>query len=83
MLVFVLSLLWGWRTAMFQLSGFSLLAKSPGMMSSPNANSRPRPPNVALLRALWSLLDGIWGLLRVVGGCWEKEALQQKPENVE
>ena len=26
-----------------------------------------RPPNVALLRALWSLLDGIWGVLQ---GSW-------------
>ena len=25
------------------------------------------PPSVALLRALWSLLDGIWGLLK---GSW-------------
>ena len=24
----------------------------------------PRPPNVPLLRALWSLLDGIWGVLK-------------------
>ena len=29
--------------------------------------SKPRPPNVALLRALWSLLDGIWGVLK---GSW-------------
>ena len=27
----------------------------------------PRPPNGALLRAIWSLLDGIWGLLK---GSW-------------
>ena len=27
----------------------------------------PRLPNVALLRALWSLLDGIWGVLK---GSW-------------
>ena len=27
----------------------------------------PAPPNVALLRALWSLLDGIWGVLK---GSW-------------
>ena len=27
----------------------------------------PRPPNVALLRALWSLLDGIWGVFK---GSW-------------
>ena len=27
----------------------------------------PRPPNAALLRALWSLLDGIWGVLK---GSW-------------
>ena len=27
----------------------------------------PGPPNVALLRALWSLLDGIWGVLK---GSW-------------
>ena len=27
----------------------------------------PGPPNVALLRALWYLLDGIWGLLK---GSW-------------
>ena len=24
----------------------------------------PRPPNVALLRALWSVLDGSWGVLK-------------------
>ena len=24
----------------------------------------PRPPNVPLLKALWSLLDGIWGVLK-------------------
>ena len=29
--------------------------------------SVPRPPNVALLRALGSLLDGIWGVLK---GSW-------------
>ena len=28
----------------------------------------PRPPNVPLLRAIWSLLDGIWGLLKGSGG---------------
>ena len=28
---------------------------------------QPRPPNVALLRALWSLLHGIWGVLK---GSW-------------
>ena len=27
----------------------------------------PTPPNVPLLRALWSLLDGIWGVLK--GSC--------------
>ena len=27
-------------------------------------DSIPRPPNVPLLRALWSVLDGIWGLLK-------------------
>ena len=27
----------------------------------------PRAPNVALLRAFWSLFDGIWGLLK---GSW-------------
>ena len=29
--------------------------------------SVPAPPNVALLRAVWSLLDGIWGVLK---GSW-------------
>ena len=24
----------------------------------------PRPPNVPLFRALWSLLDGSWGVLK-------------------
>ena len=28
----------------------------------------PRPPNIPPLRALWSLLDGIWSVL--IGGCW-------------
>ena len=33
------------------------------------AQPLPRPPNVALLRALWSLLVGIWGLLKgILGG---------------
>ena len=27
----------------------------------------PRPPNVSLLRALWSPSDGIWGVLK---GSW-------------
>ena len=27
-------------------------------------NSLPRPPDVPLLRASWSLLDGIWGVLQ-------------------
>ena len=30
----------------------------------------PRPPNVALLRALWSLLVGIWDLLKGSWGMW-------------
>ena len=30
----------------------------------------PRPPNVALLGALWSLVDGIWGLFKGSWGCW-------------
>ena len=29
--------------------------------------SRPRPPNVPLLRALWSASDGIWGVSK---GSW-------------
>ena len=29
--------------------------------------SDPRPPNVPLLRPLWSLLDSIWGVLK---GTW-------------
>ena len=33
----------------------------------------PRPPNVALLRALWSPIDGIWGVLKV---SWEVLVLQ-------
>ena len=33
-----------------------------------NPDSLPRPPKVPLFRALWSLLDGTWGLFRVVGG---------------
>ena len=28
------------------------------------------PPNVPLLRALWSLLDGISGVLKGSWGCW-------------
>ena len=28
----------------------------------------PRPPNVPLLRALWSLLVGVWGSLKGSGG---------------
>ena len=40
----------------------------------PKGRTLPRPPNVALLKALWSLLDGIWGLLKgswgvLVGAC--------------
>ena len=42
------------------------------------------PPNVALLRALWSLLDGNWGVLKgswgvlVVGICWCARRLNNK-----
>ena len=32
-------------------------------------NYVPTPPNVPLLRALWPLFDGIWGILKVsLGG---------------
>ena len=30
-----------------------------------------RPPNVALLRAFWSLLDGIWSVLKGTGAVLE------------
>ena len=33
------------------------------------------PPNVLLLRAFWSLLDGIWGLLKGSGGVLEHMAV--------
>ena len=35
----------------------------------------PRPPNVALFRALWSLLDGIWGFLK---GSWGVLVVSEK-----
>ena len=37
------------------------------MVSSLGCPHLPRPPNVALFRALWSLLVGIWGILK---GSW-------------
>ena len=40
------------------------------VLSTTKVACLPRPPNVPGLRALWYLLDGIWGLLKVVGGCW-------------
>ena len=38
----------------------------------------PTPPNVPLLRGLWSLLDGICGVLK---GSWGGARTPQKPSN--
>ena len=48
----------------FRLTSDSSVRPSP---RAPNSLKYLDPPNVALLRALWSLLDGIWGLLK---GSW-------------
>ena len=42
-------------------------ASGAKVSSLPILGALQRPPNVALLRALWSLLDGIWGSLK---GSW-------------
>ena len=73
---------------------FSAAFGAPGI-SYPPQHSRllelesvllPRPPNVPLLRALWSLLDGIWGLLKgSLGGAGEggfTVGLNQDTQNV-
>ena len=44
------------------------LSSSQIVVAVPNEERPPGPPNVALLRALWSLLDCIWGLLK---GSWD------------
>ena len=45
------------------------MARSPRTFANTRLklDLQPRPPNVPLLRALWSLLDGISGLLK---GSW-------------
>ena len=45
--------------------GFVGASKSPKHSLYPR--SPLKSPNVALLRALWSVLDGIWGVLK---GSW-------------
>ena len=47
----------------------------PGARSGVASHSRY--PNVALLRALWSLQHGIWGLLKGSWGCWHTGLLSQ------
>ena len=37
---------------------------------------QPAPPNIALLRALWSLLDGTWGILNSSWGVLESPSIQ-------
>ena len=40
-----------------------------GHDDTPGDSYVPRPPNVPLLKALWSLVDGIWGVLKgILGG---------------
>ena len=61
----------GWRVQEPESEANVLLSRSR-LDLDPNSivhNARywPRPPNVALLRALWCLLDGIWGVLK---GSW-------------
>ena len=42
------------------------------------AGSVPRPPNVPLLRALWSLVYGIGGVLKGSWGCWRDPTVCSK-----
>ena len=47
-----------------------------GSYKRPSRTPRqPRPPNVALLKAFWSLLAGIWGLLKASWGVLENQGL--------
>ena len=47
-------------------------ASPPQFCNSVKFRSKPRPPNVPLLRTIWSLLDGIWGSLKGSWGLLEK-----------
>ena len=40
-------------------------------MTETTQGFQPRPRNVALFRAFWSPLDGIWGILKGSWGCWD------------
>ena len=50
-----------------RLGGRRLAQRGGLRVLPPKEGSFPIPPNVALLRALWSLLVGIWGTLK---GTW-------------